>query len=36
MKKVHWLGSAHELIDGETVRGTVDGQSPLSREIAIT
>jgi hypothetical protein len=24
MQKTHWLGSAHELVEGDTVRGTAD------------
>jgi hypothetical protein len=36
MQKVHWLGSSHELIDGEMVRGTADRQSLFSREIDIS
>lgn len=36
MQRVHWLGSAHELIDGEVVRGTADRQSLFSGEMAIS
>jgi hypothetical protein len=35
MQKIHWLGSARELIDGDVVHGTADRQSLFSREIAI-
>ena len=35
MQKVHWLGSAHELVDGQVVRGTADKPSLLSRDIII-
>jgi hypothetical protein len=35
MPKVHWLGSAHELIDSEMVCGTADRRSLFGRKIAI-
>ncbi len=36
MRKVHWLGAAHELVEGESVLGTADRQSLFGREIAIS
>lgn len=35
MQKPHWLGSAHELVDGEVVRGTADRRGLFRRDIAI-
>lgn len=35
MQKSHWLGSAHELVDGEKVRGRSDRRGMLSRDIVI-
>lgn len=35
MRKVRWLGSAHELIDGEVTRGTADRSGLFRSEIAI-
>ena len=31
MQKTHWLGSGHELVEGETVRGSADRSSPFDR-----
>jgi len=35
MQKTHWLGSAHEVVEGEDVRGTADRRGLLSRDIAL-
>ena len=35
MRKVHWLGSAHEFSDGGRVRGSADRAGVLSREIEL-
>jgi hypothetical protein len=35
MQKTHWLGSAHEFIEGEVVRGTADRQGLFKREIDV-
>jgi hypothetical protein len=35
MHKTHWLGSAHELLDGERVRGRADRQGFFSRDLDI-
>lgn len=35
MRKVHWLGSAHELLEGPIVRGTADRRGLLCREMVI-
>jgi hypothetical protein len=35
MQKTRWFGSAHELVDGEMVRGTADRPRLLSRDIVI-
>jgi hypothetical protein len=35
MQKAHWLGSAHELVDGRIVRGRADRPGLLRRDIAI-
>lgn len=35
MQKTHWLGSAHELVDGRIVRGRADRPGLLRRDIAI-
>jgi hypothetical protein len=35
MQKPHWLGTAHEFIEGEAVRGTADRRGLLSREIVV-
>jgi hypothetical protein len=35
MRKVHWLGSSHELIEGEVVRGTADRRGLLCRGMVI-
>jgi hypothetical protein len=35
MQRTHWLGSAHELLEGAGVRGTADRPGLLRRDIAI-
>ena len=35
MRKVHWLGSAHEMLDGDFVRGTADRSEFLSQDLNI-
>lgn len=35
MRKVHWLGSSHELVEGNVVRGTADRRGLLHREMVI-
>ena len=35
MQKTHWLGTAHELVEGEIVRGTADRRGLLSRDMVI-
>ncbi len=35
MQKTHWLGSAHEFVEGGTVRGRADRRGLLSREIVV-
>ena len=35
MQKTSWLGNAHEVVDGEMIRGTADRPSLLSREFVI-
>ncbi len=35
MQKTHWLSSAHELVEGETVRGRADRAGLFRRDIAI-
>ncbi len=35
MQKTHWLGFAHELIEGEMVRGSGDRPSLFRRDIAL-
>lgn len=35
MRKRHWLGSAHEMIDGDLVRGEGDRPGLLRRDIAV-
>lgn len=35
MQKTHWLGTAHELVEGELVRGRGDRPGLLRRDIAI-
>ncbi len=35
MQKTHWLGTAHELVEGELVRGRGDRPGLLPRDIAI-
>jgi hypothetical protein len=35
MQRTHWLGSAHELLQGQVVRGTADRPGLLRRDIAI-
>jgi hypothetical protein len=35
MQKTHWLGSAHEFVDGDRVRGTADKASWASQDFTI-
>lgn len=35
MQKTHWLGSAHELVDGGVVRGRADRPGLFRRDIAV-
>jgi hypothetical protein len=35
MQKTHWLGTAHEIVEGESVRGTADRRSFFSRDIVL-
>jgi hypothetical protein len=35
MQRTHWLGSAHQLLQGEVVRATADQPGLLRRDIAI-
>lgn len=35
MRKIHWLGTAHELLERETVRGTADRRGLFHREMVI-
>lgn len=35
MQKTHWLGSAHEVIEGEMVRGTADRRGLFRRDIIV-
>jgi hypothetical protein len=35
MQKTHWLGSAHELVQGDTVRATADRPGLFRRDIAV-
>jgi hypothetical protein len=35
MQKTHWLGTAHEVVEGEHVRGTADRPGLLSRDMAL-
>ncbi len=35
MKKTHWLGSAHEFVDGDRVRGTADKASRANQGFVI-
>jgi hypothetical protein len=35
MQKTHWLGTAHELVDGEVVRGRGDRPGLFRRDLAI-
>lgn len=35
MKKTHWLGSAHELVDGGIVRGRADRPGLFRRDIVV-
>jgi hypothetical protein len=36
MQKAHWLGTAHELVDGEAVRGAADKAGLFRRDLDIT
>lgn len=35
MRKVHWLGTAHEMLDGGAVRSSADRPGFLSRDLII-
>lgn len=35
MQKTHWLGTAHELVDGQTVRGTADRPGLLRSDLLV-
>jgi hypothetical protein len=35
MQKTHWLGTAHQLVEGDVVRGTADGVGLLRQDLAI-
>jgi hypothetical protein len=35
MQKTHWLGTAYEMVEDESVRGTADRRSLLSRDIVL-
>jgi len=35
MRKVHWLGTAHEMLDGSAVRSSADRPGFLSRDLII-
>ncbi len=35
MHKVHWLGTAHEMLDGGTVRGSADRPGVFGRDLII-
>jgi hypothetical protein len=35
MQKTHWLGTAHEFVDGDLVRGTADRPGLFRQDIAI-
>jgi hypothetical protein len=35
MQKTHWLGTRHEFVDGEVVRGNADRKGLLNREMAV-
>ncbi len=35
MRKTHWLGSGHQLVEGETVRGTADRSSLFDRGVVL-
>jgi hypothetical protein len=35
MRKTHWLGTAHEMLEGETLRGTADRPGLFRRELVV-